>query len=93
MFELSANQSMCMTGKGLGQDWAINPYYGTDSYAIVSNKGDYPISIRIMQGESMVVNKALKGKSKEKFRLKADEQLYFDTEYESKVALSFKKLD
>ncbi len=31
-FVLDPNQSMLMTGKGLGQDATINPYLGKDCY-------------------------------------------------------------
>ena len=48
-FELKPSQSMLMTGKGPGQDGAINPYAGQDCYAIVENLGETEVSIRIQQ--------------------------------------------
>lgn len=40
IIELGSVQSMCITGKGPGQDGAINPYTDKDSIAIVENIGE-----------------------------------------------------
>ena len=91
MIELSPNQSMCMTGKGPGQDGAINPYYGELSFAIIKNKSDRPLGIRIQEGEKVILIKEIEQKSKAEIRLESNQQLYFDSQYGNKVSLSFKK--
>ena len=90
-FELSPNQSMCMTGKGLGQDGAINPFFGELSFAIIKNKSHRPLGIRIQEGEKVILIQEIEQKSIDKLKLEPNQQLYFDSQYGNKVVLSFKK--
>ena len=47
-FEITDGQSMCMIGKGKGQDATINPYANKDySYAIIENIGFVDFQVRI----------------------------------------------
>lgn len=47
-FEITDGQSMCMVGKGRGQDATINPYAEEDySYALIENIGSVKFEIRI----------------------------------------------
>jgi hypothetical protein len=48
-FVLEPSQSMIMTGKGVGQDATINPYYGKICFALVKNIGQRKFSIRVQQ--------------------------------------------
>ena len=68
-FELSPSQSMLMTGKGPGQDGAINPYYGEPCYAIVSNNGSTPFSVRIQQDGEIIKTIEVKQKTKKEIKL------------------------
>ena len=47
-FEITNGQSMCMIGKGKGQDATINPYADEDySYALIENIGLAEFQIRV----------------------------------------------
>ena len=47
-FEITNGQSMCMIGKGKGQDATINPYADEDySYALIENIGSVEFQIRV----------------------------------------------
>ena len=47
-FELTNGQSMCMIGKGVGQDATINPYANEEfSYALIENIGTFKFNIRV----------------------------------------------
>ena len=47
-FEITKGQSMCMIGKGNGQDATINPYADEDySYALIENIGLVEFQIRV----------------------------------------------
>ena len=94
-FDLKASQSMLMTGKGPGQDGAINPYYGQDCYAIVENMGSKEFSVRIQKrGTIIEIIPILKNEVK-KIKLLKDQELYLDSNTEAKVKarLDFKKVD
>ena len=91
ILDLAANQSMCITGKGPGQDGAINPYFGSPSYAIIKNIGNTPLSIRIQESEKLITTEEIRTHQKVKIRIEASQQLYFDSMFETKVELSFKK--
>ncbi|EAQ42988.1 hypothetical protein [Polaribacter sp. MED152] len=93
-FELDANVNMLITGKGKGQDGAINPYYGQDCYAIVKNTGKKKFSIRIQKnGEILKTYTILKGKEK-KIKLLKDQELYLDTnaKHKIKAILNFEEI-
>lgn len=93
-FELDANVNMLMTGKGKGQDGAINPYYGKDCYAIVKNIGNKKFSIRIQKkGKIIKTFTILKGQLK-KIKLLKDQELYLDTnaKYKIKATLDFEEI-
>ena len=94
-FELEPGQNMLMTGKGPGQDGAINPYYGQDCWAIVKNTGSSDFTIRIQRGKKLVeLIPIAAGETKKVFLLK-DHQLYLDSNEKEKIRteLSFKKLE
>ena len=94
-FELKPSQSMLMTGKGPGQDGAINPYYGQNCMAIVENIGRSSFSIRIQQKGKIIETIPIAGKETKKVKLLKGYELYFDTNPDEKikVKLDFKKLD
>lgn len=93
IFELSPAQSMCITGKGPGQDGAINPFVSEESIAIVQNIGKSSFVIRLQDKSVIKKEIPLKpGKTKE-INLFEGAQLYFDSNSESevKVSVDFKK--
>jgi hypothetical protein len=88
-FELRANQSMLMTGKGPGQDGAINPYFGQKSIAVVANTGENKVEVRVQRdGEILSITPVEKGETKH-IDLGPEDELYLDTEEKTKVDLRF----
>lgn len=94
-FELDPSQSMLMTGKGKGQDGAINPYYGQDCYAIIENMRESNFSIRIQQKGEIIGTIPVSGKEVKKIKLLKGHELYFDTNAKEKVnvKLDFEKIE
>ena len=94
-FELKPDQSMLMTGKGPGQDGAINPYYGQDCLAIIKNIGKSSFSIRVQQKGKIIKTIPISGKETKKVILLKGHELYFDSnEVEKiKVKLDFKEIE
>ncbi|MGB5981522.1 MAG: hypothetical protein WBG46_05200 [Nonlabens sp.] len=77
-FILDASQSMIMTGKGMGQDATINPFYGEDCFAIVKNLGKQEFYVRIQKEKKIIKQITVpKGETK-KFKLLKDQELYLD---------------
>jgi len=77
-FELFDGQSMCMIGKGQGQDATNNPYSDEDySYALIENIGSVEFQIRI---ESSKKHKTVLIQSKNivVIKLIKNDVLYFD---------------
>ncbi len=91
VFELDPNQSMLMTGKGPGQDGAINPYYGEKSIAVIRNIGDAVFSVRIQENEEILKVIEVSPGDKKEIPLEATHRLYLDTAEKSKLKLTFKK--
>lgn len=94
-FELKASQSMLMTGKGAGQDGAINPFYGQDCYAMVENLGDSGFSIRIQQAGEIIEIIPVYSREVKKVRLYKGYELYLDANPKEKIRLrlDFEKID
>jgi hypothetical protein len=93
VIELPAARSMLITGKGPGQDGAINPYTGSNSIAVVKNIGDFPFSVRVQDMEGNYKEfQVLPGEKREVFLLKENE-LYLDNYLETKAKISFRKSD
>jgi len=91
-FELDGNQSMCITGKGPGQDGAINPYMGEDSRGIVKNIGDSSIDVRIQEKGELIEIITVEPRETREVALMAGYELYLDSEREGKARVSFKKV-
>lgn len=91
IFELDPNQSMLMTGKGPGQDAAINPYSDQKSIAVVCNLGDTLFSVRIQQEGSILQDTALLPGATKEFILEPGVELYLDSEQKSRSKVTFKK--
>lgn len=78
-FELNNGQSMCMIGKGPGQDATINPYAEEDySYALVENIGAVAFQIRIESVEKELRQFLIKPSALIVIKLYSDNVLYFD---------------
>lgn len=87
--ELSPEQSMLITGKGPGQDAAINPYTDTDSFAIVNNIVDNDFEIRIQSEGKIIEIIKIKSKTTKKVLLNKGYELYLDTNFKSKAKVEF----
>ena len=92
VLELNPAQSMCITGKGQGQDGAINPYINEkSSIGIVKNLGKNEFSIRIQKAGKIIDEITIQPKEKKEVKLLKGYELYFDTEKRAKVKVAFKK--
>lgn len=91
IFELNPNQSMVMTGKGPGQDGAINPYINEDCIAYVKNIGTNALSVRIQTKGKIIKEITVKPKEEKNITLLKGYELYFDTDLAAKVVLDFKQ--
>jgi hypothetical protein len=93
-YELDASTSMLMTGKGKGQDGAINPFFGQDCFAIVKNTGDKKFSIRIENKGKLIKTIIILKGEKKKIKLLKGQELYLDTNesYKIKASIQFKEI-
>lgn len=90
-FELTNGQSMCMIGKGPGQDAIVNPYAEEDySYALVENIGAVAFQIRIESLEKELRQFLIKPSALVVIKLYSDNVLYFDALTTEKVKASIK---
>ena len=79
-FELTNGQSMCMIGKGMGQDATINPYANEEfSYALIENIGTVKINIRVESIEKERREFIIKPKDIVVVKLYRNNILYFDS--------------
>ncbi|MCW5518824.1 hypothetical protein J1N09_03175 [Aureitalea sp. L0-47] len=93
IIELDGTQSMCIAGKGPGQDGAINPYLGSNSVAIVENVGKNEFSIRVQTKEELVKTIAIGPRETKEVSLLKGQVLYFDTDLEAIASVAFQKLE
>jgi len=78
-FEITDGQSMCMIGKGKGQDATINPYADEEySYALVENIGIIGFEIRIESTKNSKKQFTIKPNNKVAVKLYRNNILYFD---------------
>ena len=78
-FEITDGQSMCMIGKGKGQDATINPYANKDySYAIIENIGSVDFQVRIELIEKDARQFLIKPNDKGVVKLYRNNVLYID---------------
>ena len=79
-FELSNGQSMCMIGKGIGQDATINPYANEElSYALIENIGMVKFNIRVESIDEEIREFIIKPKDIVVVKLYRNNILYFDS--------------
>ena len=79
-FELSNGQSMCMIGKGIGQDATINPYANEElSYALIENIGMVKFNIRVESIDEERREFIIKPKDIVVVKLYRNNILYFDS--------------
>lgn len=91
IFDLEPSQSMSITGKGPGQDAAINPYDGGNSVAVIQNIGKNTFDARVQyNGEIIKIVAIPVGQTKE-VNIPKGYELYFDTLAITKAKLLFKK--
>lgn len=78
-FELKNGNSMCMLGKGTGQDATINPFGGADSYATIENLGTIEFGIRIEIEKKEVREFLIKPKEVFKIEIPKSSVFYVDS--------------
>ncbi|WP_197052657.1 hypothetical protein [Psychroserpens sp. Hel_I_66] len=91
ILEFESSQSMSITGKGPGQDAAINPYFGSNSFGIIENIGKNDLVIRIQKEGKVLELITVKPKETEKVELLKGYELYLDSKKKSKAKISFSK--
>lgn len=91
IIELDPLQSMSITGKGPGQDAAINPFVNTKSTVIVENIGENDFSIRIQIEKEVIKEITIKPEETKEINLKKEYQVYFDSKRKTKAKVSFTK--
>jgi hypothetical protein len=91
IIELGSVRSMCITGKGPGQDGAINPYTDKDSIAIVENLGENVFEVRVQQNGKIIEQFELKPKATVNVNLFKGYELYFDSNLITKAKVDFKE--
>ena len=78
-FELTDGQSMCMIGKGEGQDATINPYGDEEySFALIENIGSVEFQVRLELIEKDVKQFLIKPSDKVVIKLNRKTVLYHD---------------
>ena len=93
ILELSPSQSMSVTGKGSGQDAAINPYSGSNSLALIENVGENEFTIRVQNKKGKIIESVMIQPNKTKdIRLLLGYELFLDCELEAKAKVNFEKL-
>ena len=79
-FELTNGQSMCMIGKGEGQDATINPYSDKEfSYALIENIGTVEFNIRVESIDKEIREFIIKSNDIVVVKLYRAEILYLDS--------------
>ena len=90
-FELTQGQSMCMLGKGQGQDATINPYADEEfSYALVENMGAVEFQIRIESTKKKLRQFPVRPSGLVVIKLHKEDILYFDALTTEKAKASIK---
>jgi len=79
-FKLTNGQSMCMIGKGKGQDATINPYSDKEfSYALIENIGTVEFNIRVESIEKEIREVIIKPSDKVVVKIYRADILYLDS--------------
>ncbi len=91
IIELGNSESMCITGKGKGQDAVINPFPNAVSFAVVENVGSNTFSIRVEENSTIVKEITIKRNETKKVTVLESYQLYFDSKKPTKAKVSFEK--
>ena len=82
---------MCITGKGPGQDAAINPYSSGNSLGIVKNVGEDRLQARIQKdGKIISLTEVAPGQT-ESLVLLEGQELYLDGTRDSRAKIRFKE--
>jgi len=90
IFELKPSQSMSITGKGIGQDAAINLYKDGNSIAIIKNLGENSFEIRVEYQGKVFQTRVLKGGKSTMISLRQGSVLYLDSDLKATAKVSFK---
>ena len=79
-FEITDGQSMCMIGKGKGQDATINPYADKEySYALIENIGLVEFKVRVESTANKIREFIVKPSDKVVVQIYRAEILYLDS--------------
>lgn len=90
-FTFEPDQSMCITGKGAGQDGAINPYYGSNSTAIVKNIGETAFYVRVKDEKGKSTSTQINAGDTQKFTLLKGAILFVDSTQKALATITFEE--
>lgn len=90
-FEITNGTSMCMIGKGKGQDATINPYADKEySYALIENIGTVKFEVRIEKPQKNIKSYTINPKNSTVIKLYKNDILYFDALTQEKAEATIK---
>lgn len=90
-FEITNGQSMCIIGKGVGQDATVNPYADEEfSFALVENIGSVEFQIRVESTINELRQFPIKPNGLVVIKLNRGDVLYFDALTKEKVEATIK---
>ena len=92
VLDLDPSQSMLVTGKGKGQDGAINPFSNGNSIAIVENVGDNVFTLRVQMDGEIVHTMDVQSGNTEAVKLMKGYELYIDNDQRGKASIKFEAL-
>jgi hypothetical protein len=91
IFELRPSQSMSITGKGQGQDAAINPYSNENSVGIIENIGENSFVIRVQNAGVVIKMISINPMETKEVSLFQGYELYLDSDLQARAKVTFKK--
>lgn len=91
IFELAPSQSLSITGKGLGEAAAVNPYKNGNSIAVIKNLGKNKFTIRVEYQGKLFQTRVLEANKTTKIALRQGSELYLDSDLVAKAKVDFKK--
>jgi len=90
VIELQSSQSMLISGKGPGQDAAVNKYADNSCIASVQNIGRNSFEVRIQSKGEVVKTITIKQDETKEVSLLRGYELYLDSTLTAKASVTFK---
>ena len=88
-FILPAGQSMCMIGKGIGQDATLRPKTDSVAVARIKNKGKHSFTVRVEKNGQIIKQIALGKHQKLLWAHRLGDQIFLDSPKKRKAKAEF----